>query len=509
MEYLSRSRLPVFTPRLDLTAEDLNAEAETLCAAINELAGRLFIIKDMIPKEERAQYAEEESYPILDEIERIWEDIQRAWETIEQNKEECEEHYEETMNRITELDERLNTLIQAVKQELLDVIDAVDKKHDDEEERIENKFDISFADLEKRFNALDDAAARKADLATLFDRIQYIQDNSLPKIGADGYWYIGKIRTNTLARGPQGEKGETGDSGVYIGENAPTNGANVWIDPTGEGEDTPVDYGIGWGITKMEAGDISGHEEEYFAKYGAIITRLPLPEVITQMDTAPAENFVVDHRFENDIHLETSFDVATKTITATMTNIADYDQYFSGLMVRDSNWYKSFWMGPQKTVKPGKSVTTTLVLASEDYVHLTENIVMYTVQYCEPLNDDNSREVVLIGGTEVLTNSSNDNAKHLLYPSYVEDGQWFDPKHKLVCVHAMGTEAKPENIIKVILMGKEIAFKTDIPNLNDYALKSEIPDTYNKSELDIKFDDLQNQIGVINTQLEEIINGGA
>lgn len=229
MQYLSRSRLPVFTPRLDLTAEDLNAEAETLCAAINELAGRLFIIKDMIPKEERSQYAEEESYPILDEIERIWEDIQRAWETIEKNKEECEAHYEETMARITELDDRLNNLIQAVKQELLNIINAVDKKHDDEEERIENKFDISFSDLEKRFNALDDAAARKADLAKLFDRIQYIQDNSLPKIGADGYWYIGKIRTNTKAQGEPGEgvpKG--GKKGQTLIKNSDKDYDTIW-----------------------------------------------------------------------------------------------------------------------------------------------------------------------------------------------------------------------------------------------------------------------------------------
>lgn len=30
-----------------------------------------------------------------------------------------------------------------------------------------------------------------------------------------------------------GDKGETGDSGVYVGSSAPTNGANVWIDPDG------------------------------------------------------------------------------------------------------------------------------------------------------------------------------------------------------------------------------------------------------------------------------------
>lgn len=213
MQYLSRSRLPVFTPRLDLTAEDLNAEAETLCAAINELAGRLFIIKDMIPAEERSQYAEEPNYPILDEIERIWEDIQRAWETIARNKEECEAHYQDTLERIQELDTRLNNLIQAIRTELLNAINAVDTKHDNEEARIENKFDTEYTDLERRFNALDDAAARKTELAALMDRIQYIQENSIPHIGDDGYWYIGKIKTNTYARGDKGDKGDQGDRG--------------------------------------------------------------------------------------------------------------------------------------------------------------------------------------------------------------------------------------------------------------------------------------------------------
>lgn len=238
MQYLSRSRLPVFTPRLDLTAEDLNAEAETLCAAINELAGRLFIIKDMIPKEERAQYAEEPNYPILDEIERIWEDIQRAWETITKNKEECEEHYQETMERITELDTRINNLIQSVRQELLNAINVVDKKHDDEAARIEEKFDTELTDLEKRFNALDDAAARKADVATLFDRIQYIQDSSLPKVGDDGYWYLGDIKTETKAQGETGEGVPDGGKAGYILTKfsdadhdsgwVPSNDARIW-----------------------------------------------------------------------------------------------------------------------------------------------------------------------------------------------------------------------------------------------------------------------------------------
>ena len=168
----------------------------------------------MIPEDQRSQYAEEASYPILDEIQRIWDDIQRAWETIAQNKEECEAHYQDTLDRIQELDERLNALIQQVKQEVLNVINQVDTKHDDEEARIENKFDTEMTDLEKRFNALDDAAARKSDVAALLDRIQYIQDNSIPRIGSDGYWYIGNIKTNTKAQGPKGDKGDKGDRGA-------------------------------------------------------------------------------------------------------------------------------------------------------------------------------------------------------------------------------------------------------------------------------------------------------
>ena len=236
MEYLSRSRLPVFTPRLDLTAVDLNSLAEVMCAAINELAGRVHIIKDMIPAEEREQYAQESSYPILDEIKRIAEDLEDAWETIRQNKEECEEHYQDTLERIQELDTRLNALIQQVRTELLNKINLVDNKHTEEENRIENKFDNEMSDLERRFNALDDAAARKADLATLIDRLEWIQTHSLPTIGNNGNWLIGGIDTGIVARGEKGEpgpKGDPGDSGVYIGSETPPETANVWINPEG------------------------------------------------------------------------------------------------------------------------------------------------------------------------------------------------------------------------------------------------------------------------------------
>ena len=243
MEYLSRSRLPVFTPRLDLTAEDLNSLAEVMCVALNELAGRVHIIKDMIPADERAQYAEELNYPILDEIERIAKDLENAWETIRKNKEECEAHYQDTLERIQELDTRLNELIQQVREELLEKINLVDTKHTDEEKRIENKFDNEMSDLEKRFNALDDAAARKADLATLIDRLEWIQTHSLPTVGDNGNWLLGGIDTGIVARGEKGEpgvQGEPGYSGVYVGYEMPPENANVWIDPNGSNSFIPT-----------------------------------------------------------------------------------------------------------------------------------------------------------------------------------------------------------------------------------------------------------------------------
>ena len=251
MEYLNRGRLPVFTPRLDLTAEDLNAQAETICAAINELAGRIQIIKNMIPEEERSQYAEELNYPILDKIEELTNSLAEAWDTIRENKLICDQHYQDTLDRIAALDLALNSIISDVRTELLSRINEIDRSHLSEEQRIESKFDSEYSDLERRLNALDDAAARKSDLAALIDRINYLQTNSLPSIGDDGYWYIGTIKTSTKAQGPQGEPGRdgqdgapgpTGSSGVALQSSEPTDpNINVWIDPSAQpGEDSPT-----------------------------------------------------------------------------------------------------------------------------------------------------------------------------------------------------------------------------------------------------------------------------
>ena len=248
MEYLNRGRLPVFTPRLDLTAEDLNAQAETICAAINELAGRIQIIKNMIPEEERSQYAEELNYPILDKIEELTNSLAEAWDTIRENKLICDQHYQDTLDRIAALDLALNSIISDVRTELLSRINEIDRSHLSEEQRIESKFDSEYSDLERRLNALDDAAARKSDLAALIDRINYLQTNSLPSIGDDGYWYIGTIKTSTKAQGPEGRPGQdgvpgpTGSSGVALQSSEPTDpNINVWIDPSAQpGEDSPT-----------------------------------------------------------------------------------------------------------------------------------------------------------------------------------------------------------------------------------------------------------------------------
>lgn len=59
-----------------------------------------------------------------------------------------------------------------------------------------------------------------------------------PYIGDDGYWYVGKVKTDTLARGPKGDPGEgvpptdtaqAGDVPTWDGQNV------VWAPPSGEG----------------------------------------------------------------------------------------------------------------------------------------------------------------------------------------------------------------------------------------------------------------------------------
>lgn len=126
MNFLDRNTLPKFQERLDLAASELNDMEEIICKAINELAGRLYIITNLIPLEQREQYAQENSFLLLDTISNV----QTALNTLE--------------NTVTEIE----------NQRASDVEDLTNK----------------YNDLERRLNALDDAAARKEDLNVVLYR---------------------------------------------------------------------------------------------------------------------------------------------------------------------------------------------------------------------------------------------------------------------------------------------------------------------------------------------------
>lgn len=126
MNFLDRNTLPKFQERLDLAASELNDMEEIICKAINELAGRMYILTNMIPLEEREQYAQENSFLILDTI----------------------------------------ASIQGALKNLEDKVTEIENKRATDVEDLNNKF----TDLEARLNALDDAAARKADLNVVLYR---------------------------------------------------------------------------------------------------------------------------------------------------------------------------------------------------------------------------------------------------------------------------------------------------------------------------------------------------
>ena len=126
MNFLDRNTLPKFQERLDLAASELNDMEEIICKAINELAGRLYIVTNLIPLEEREQFSQENSFLLLDTIDNI----------------------------------------QAALKQLDTRIAEIQNKNDSDITDLNNKF----LDLESRLNALDDVAARKADLNVVLYR---------------------------------------------------------------------------------------------------------------------------------------------------------------------------------------------------------------------------------------------------------------------------------------------------------------------------------------------------
>lgn len=126
MNFLDRNTLPKFQERLDLAASELNDMEEIICKAINELAGRLYIITNLVPLEERDKYAQENSFLILNTMSSI----QTAMKTLE--------------DKVIEMEQKKTTEVEEINSKL--------------------------KDLEERLNALDDAAARKADLNVVLYR---------------------------------------------------------------------------------------------------------------------------------------------------------------------------------------------------------------------------------------------------------------------------------------------------------------------------------------------------
>lgn len=182
MEFLNRNKLPAFVPRLDLTAEELNQQADVLVEAINELAGRIYIMKDRIKLEERGQYAEEKDYPILNELDRLAQELARAFNEIQAN-------HKYTVNNVLSLTNK-------------------------------------FKDLEDRIIAVADNAALKTELNALIDRVKVLSQTFVPSVGQDNNWYIGDVNTGVKA---------TGNSGVHMGNTEPTDPAvGVWIDTSDE-----------------------------------------------------------------------------------------------------------------------------------------------------------------------------------------------------------------------------------------------------------------------------------
>ena len=126
IEFLQRNTLPLYQERLDLAASQLNEMEDILCKAINELAGRVYIINNMIPEEERDQYATDTSSLLLSTIASM-------------------------QTSITSLSEEISNIRTSLEERM----DAVEH---------------GFSDLETRLNNLDDAAARKEDVNVILYR---------------------------------------------------------------------------------------------------------------------------------------------------------------------------------------------------------------------------------------------------------------------------------------------------------------------------------------------------
>lgn len=111
MNFLDRNTLPKFQERLDLAASELNNMEDIFTASINELAGRIYIINNMIiDPEERAKYSSEPNFLILDKITSMQSEITSLREDFTALTERYDAAIEEQNTKYLELEERLNAL---------------------------------------------------------------------------------------------------------------------------------------------------------------------------------------------------------------------------------------------------------------------------------------------------------------------------------------------------------------------------------------------------------------
>lgn len=126
MEFLQRNTLPLYQERLDLAASQLNEMEDIITKAINELAGRVYIVNNLVPEEDRGLYATDTSSLLLSTIKNM-------------------------QDNIAALQTQVNGILESVEERVSTI------EHD-------------YADLEARVNALDDAAARKEDVNVILYR---------------------------------------------------------------------------------------------------------------------------------------------------------------------------------------------------------------------------------------------------------------------------------------------------------------------------------------------------
>ena len=126
MEFLQRNTLPLYQERLDLAASQLNEMEDIITKAINELAGRVYIVNNLVPEEDRGLYATDTSSLLLSTIKNM-------------------------QDKIAALQTQVNGILESVEERVSTI------EHD-------------YADLEARVNALDDAAARKEDVNVILYR---------------------------------------------------------------------------------------------------------------------------------------------------------------------------------------------------------------------------------------------------------------------------------------------------------------------------------------------------